>query len=188
MSDGTTDDRGYTEPEIVRLKFTLPKRKSDRFQELANKHYAGNTSEFLRSAGEDHARTLKGGGRTLLRETLDEVKHNGEAVDELQEALNESDSGPEQPSAAEIDRSASEDTVVGEVSGHDAIQGDMWPVYRRLADAYPAALPVDELVASGDLSETDVRHALIDLQDRGKIVSSSVEGITQYEITADKSE
>ena len=185
-----SDDHGTGEDEsvIVRRKFSMPKRKANRIQVLADEHYADNQSQLVRSAVEDHAYTLEGRGRTLLQEAIDEIKRIGEIVDELQEALNKSDSGSEQPSTAEMAVATSEDAVGGETSGHDAIQGDMWPVYRRLADAYPAALPVDELVSSGDLSETDVRHALIDLQDRGKIVSSSVEGITQYEITADKSE
>lgn len=188
MSDDTADDRGFSEPEIVRLKFTLPKRKADRFQALANKHHAGNTSEFLRSAGEDYAHTLNGGGRTLLRETLDEVKHNGEAVDELQKALNESDSASEQPSVAEKAGAASEVAVEEEVNDHDVIEGDMWPVYREIADAYPGSLCVNEIVSSGNLPETDVRDALIDLQDCGKITASSVGDTTQYKITVDEFE
>jgi hypothetical protein len=185
-----SDDHGAgeDEPEIVRRKFSMPKPKADRIQVLATEHYADNQSQLVRSAVEDHAYTLEGRGRTLFQETLDEIERIGEVVDKLQEARNESDSSSEQPSSTKTAGTVAEDTVEGRVSGHDAIQGDMWPVYRRLADAYPAALPVDELVLSGDLSETDVRHALIDLQDRGKIVSSSVEGTTQYEITADESE
>lgn len=185
-----SDDHGAgdDEPEIVRRKFSMPKRKADRIQVLANEHYAKNQSQLVRSAIEDHAYTLEGRGRTLLQEALDEVKHVRDAVNELQEAWNENDSASEQPSTSETAEAAPGDTVEDRVSGHDAIQGDMWPVYRRLADAYPAALPIDELVSSGDLSETDIRHALIDLQDRGKITSSSVEGTPQYEITVDESE
>jgi Arc/MetJ-type ribon-helix-helix transcriptional regulator len=184
------DDHGAEddESEIVRRKFSMPKQKADRIQVLANEHYAKNQSQLVRSAIEDHAYTLEGRGRTLLQEALDEVKRVGEIVDELQKALNESDSDSEQPSTAEIAGAAPKDIVEGEVSSHDAIKGDMWPVYRKLADAYPAALSVDEFVSSGGLSETDVQHALIDLRDRGKIASSSVEGTTQYEITANESE
>lgn len=184
------DDHGAEddESEIVRRKFSMPKQKADRIQVLANEHYAKNQSQLVRSAIEDHAYTLEGRGRTLLQEAIDEVKRVGEIVNELQEVLNESDSGSEQPSTPEMAGAAPKNTVKGKANGHDVIQGDMWPVYRKLADAYPAALPVDEIVSSGDLSETDVRHALIDLRDHGKIASSSVEGTTQYEITTDESE
>jgi hypothetical protein len=132
-----SDDHGAgeDEPEIVRRKFSMPKLKADRIQVLATEHYADNQSQLVRSAIEDHAYTLEGRGRTLLQETIDEVKRVGEIVDELQEALNESDSGSEQPSTTEIAGAAPNDTVEGEVSSHDAIQGDMWPVYRKLADA-----------------------------------------------------
>lgn len=185
MSDSTADDHVPSEPEIVRRKITLPKKKADRLQALANEHYAGNRSQLVRSAIEDHAHTLRGRGRTLRQEILDEIKRVGENVDKLLEALNESDSASEQPTAAEIAGAAS-GAAEGGASDHNVIEGDMWPVYRCLADAYPGALRVDELVSSGDLSETDVRHALIDLRAREKIVSSSVEGTIQYSIVTDE--
>lgn len=186
MSDKATNDPCTNKSKIVRRKFTLSKQKADQLQELADDHYDGNRSMFLRSAAEDHAYTLERGGRTLLQEILDEIKDAHETIDELQETWDESDSGFEQPSAAEVTGAPSENSIENSMNNHDPIRGDMWPVYRTLADAHPDVLSVSEVVSSVNLATTDVRHALIDLQAREKIVSDSSETI-HYEITIGES-
>ena len=180
-----SDDHGAgtNESETVRRKFSMPKRVADRIRVLAIEHYGKNQSQLVRSAVADHAYTLEGGDRTLLQEATDGINYLCETVDELQDDLDMIDPGSEQRSATEIAGAPSENTAEDSLNGHNVIQGDMWPVYRQLADAYPAVLTVDRLVSSSDLSEVDVRHALVDLQNRGKIASGGGERLIEYEIT-----
>ena len=183
-----SDDHGAgtNESETVRRKFSMPKRVADRIRVLAIEHYGKNQSQLVRSAVADHAYTLEGGDRTLLQEATDGIDYLRETVDELQDDLDMIDPGSEQRSATEIAGAPSENAAEDSLNGHNVIQGDMWPVYRQLADAYPAMLTVDALVSSNELSTVDIQHALIDLQDRGKIASESVEGTVQYKITTDE--
>lgn len=187
MVTSTDHDTGEDGPEIVRRKYSMPEKTADKIQALAIEHYGGNQSLFVRSATADHAYTLKGRGRRLIQETLDEIKNVGEAVDRLQENLNASNSGSKGSSSARIVGSSSENTVEDTVSDRNAIHGDMWPVYRGLADAYPVALSIDDLASSRNLSKVAIRHALIDLRDRGKIMSNGGERMVKYEITTDES-
>ena len=73
------------------------------------------------------------------------------------------------------------------VGDHDPLEEDMWLVYQEIANAYPDTLCVDDLVSLEDFSETDVQHALIDLRARGKIVSYSSSGATEYRMATGKS-
>jgi len=49
-----------SETTFVRRKFTLPKTLNEVAEELAEEHYQGNVSLFLRAAIEDHRTTLSG--------------------------------------------------------------------------------------------------------------------------------
>ena len=185
MGDNTPANYGSSGVEFTRIKISIPKRLLEEFQALADEYYDENRSWFFRVAGKDHKHTLNSGDRTKTQKIHDEVRNNRDEIHKLVEILEALDFDSKQTSGVEITGEHSENPV--EANGRDVVRDDMWPVYQRLADAYPAALSESEIVSSGSLSESDVQHALIDLRNIGKIVSTSVEGVVKYEIATDDS-
>lgn len=70
----------HDQPSFTRRRFSLPDPKDDVLVSLAERHYQGNVSLFLRAAIEDHRDTLEGTGqgeRTLheLRTAISDLSH-----------------------------------------------------------------------------------------------------------------
>jgi Arc/MetJ-type ribon-helix-helix transcriptional regulator len=55
-----------SETTFVRRKFTLPKTLDEMVEKLAEEHYQGNVSLFIRAAIEDHRKTLTGTKEELV--------------------------------------------------------------------------------------------------------------------------
>jgi hypothetical protein len=170
--------------EYTVRKFTLPVEQNERIDSLARSHYGGNGSHYLRAAHADHARTLSGEGE-VLQDLITDVKRLSDAIDELKEILDANGSGAGgQPAPNQTNHGA----VDGEFHDSTPMNDDMYRVHQRLIDAYPAEQLLGEIVDSTDLSETEVRHALVDLNDRGQIAPSRIDCTTRYTVTTDDSE
>lgn len=170
--------------EIVRRKITLTRRMDNLIQELAATYYGNNASQLVRSSVIDHERTLDGAGEELLRKLVTLVEGLKEDVNELQEAMEEGTSGSQAYPGEEGTGAKATDSV-GIASDDEPMSEEMYWVDTMITEAYPDSQSVDDLVAAGNLSETDVRHALIDLNDRGKITSSRIDGTIRYTATTD---
>lgn len=84
-------------PEFVRRKFTLPERMEEILVSLAERHYEGNVSMFLRAAIIDHRDSLEGsasGERTLneiTRKLGAMSSHQTETSDQLNTIIEQLD-------------------------------------------------------------------------------------------------
>jgi predicted Rossmann fold nucleotide-binding protein DprA/Smf involved in DNA uptake len=136
----------------------------------------------VRSAIEDHRCSLEGEDDPLLRQIADEINQTQETVDQLHEVLLNTDSEQMTGPTEEVGSKA---TMSSHKSLNDAMSEEMWLVSRRLLATHPTAQSVDELAESRELSATEVRHALIDLEDRGEVRSSRIDGVTQYTAVTD---
>jgi DNA-binding transcriptional ArsR family regulator len=170
----------------VRRKITLTQRMDNLIQELADTYYGNNASQLVRSSVMDHKRTLDGSGEELLRKLVTLVEGLREDINGLQEAMEESTSGSQAHSSEEDAEAKAADSVMA--SDHEPMSDEMYWVDTMITEAYPDSQSVDDLVTAGNLSETDVRHALIDLNDHGKITSSRIDGTIRYTATTDNSE
>jgi DNA-binding PadR family transcriptional regulator len=183
MSSGSSGDSSGADPEIIRRKFTLTERQDERLRKLAAAHYGGNSSQCVRSAIEDHARTLDGAGETLLQQLVDDVERMQETLDRVEEHLGEGES-ESSPSAAGGATTEAQAPVSDELlEGSEAVTEEMWTVYQTLADVYPDGLTINGLVDSSRLSEPAIRHALIDLEQHQYVTSDTVDGTKQYAIS-----
>lgn len=71
----------HNQPEFTRRKFTLPPTTDNILTNLAERHYQGNVSLFLRAAIEDHRDTLEGTGSG--ERSIHEV---GQAISQINES------------------------------------------------------------------------------------------------------
>lgn len=179
-SENISSQEDRSSPEIIRRKFSLTKRHDDIIDELADKHYGGNRSQCVRSALEDHARTLDGVGEPLLRQIADDVSEVKERFSSLQENLEDSD----KYHPTEVDSGTDENVVL---TSEEEFSDEMWVVYRRLSNKFPGDLSEEEIVTEIELPAVDIRHALIDLVDAGFAQKEMKGGTAYYQMTTDES-
>lgn len=172
-------------PEYVVRKFTLPPNQDARLESLAGSHYGGNCSQCLRTALKDHARTLNNEDGASLQEVMKEVSQIKSSVEQLQEEFEEIDVKDGEYSETE---QTGRDVINDKLHDDVLLDDDMYQIYRKLVDTYPEEQLLDEIVESTPLSEIKVRHALLDLSDRGKITSSTIDGTVRYTVSTDDSE
>lgn len=185
--DTESNDHSSEGSEIVHRKISLTRRIDQFLQETAATYYGDNCSQCVRIALLDHKRTLDGAGEKRLQEMATLIEGLREDINELQEAMEKIISGSK-PHPGEGGAGAKPTDTVGIAPDHNPMSDEMYWVDKMITEAYPDSWSVDEFVAAGDLSKTEVQHALIDLNAREKITSSRIDGTVRYTATIDDSE
>jgi sugar-specific transcriptional regulator TrmB len=149
--------------EYEARKFTLPNGLALRLDTLAEEHYGGNVSQFLRSAIKDHARTLRGQDEFEFRKLRSEVQQVVQRVDEVVEAVEEdaqlrSENGHHQTGDSD-----------GRAKQGAAVQRQ---VQKRLLASPMDSLTLDELVDRVDEDSLAVQSAIEALVEREYIERS----------------
>lgn len=90
----------HDQPAFTRRRFSLPDPKDDVLVSLAERHYQGNVSLFLRAAIEDHRDTLEGTGqgeRSLheIRSAITDFSDAQQDLRKMVEAIDERSQGTE---------------------------------------------------------------------------------------------
>lgn len=157
-------------------KFTLPVALEDRLDKLANEHTGGNTSQFLRVAIEDHARTLDGQDEFEYKRLRQEVEELATLVTDLTETVEDkSQSKPLEPAS---DSSGSADS---ERDGNSdvAVQRQ---VHSCLLESNEEALNIRELTDRVDSDPLVVQSATESLLEKGYIEKGSEDSPARYRI------
>ena len=155
--------------EYTEKKFTLPVTLAQRVDELADKHYSGNSSQFLRSAIKDHVRTLDGQDEFAFKKLWQEVKQITTRVDELLEAVEDNT------------QSQSSDPVEPERDNTDnaAIQRR---VHTTLIESKDEVVSLDELASQIDAESLAIQSAVESLLENEFIQKHTDGELVQYRI------
>lgn len=173
------NDTPYTQRKI-----SVTKSHNDKMQKLADEYYGGNVSQLVRSAIEDHARTINGVNENLLRELLDDVIEIKELIDQLNTQINQqnTDSDPNSPKYTTDNNGDSQYTA----NENSILSDNMLSVYQYLANYYPNFRSRLNIISDISLLEDDVNRALFNLKARGDIDYKTIENIRHYKIISEQ--
>ena len=169
--------------QFIRRKLSLTTSHDNQMQKLSNEHYGGNSSQFVRSAIEDHARTINGVNENLLRQLSDEILEIKEMIERIdsqidqQNGKNNNHRGP-----SDGDSSTDQQSITRE----DSIDKETLKIYQLLAEDYPDQRTASSIVSNVSLSEDAVDRALLTLKTRGDIISKTIDNVRQYTISQDE--
>lgn len=161
--------------EYTAKKFKLPVPLAQRVDKLAEKHYSGNSSQFLRSAIKDHARTLDGQDEFEFKKLCQEVKQIATRVDELLEVVDDN-------THSQSSESPSEPT--GPEGGNTDNAVVQRRVYTTFIESKDEAVGFDELASQIDAEPLAIRSAVESLLEQEFIQKQTEDELVQYQIVS----
>ncbi len=165
--------------QFVRRKMSLTASHDNQMQNLADEHYGGNCSQFVRSAIEDHARTINGVNENLLRELSDDIFEIKDMVEQLNSQIHKQDNidNNRKPSNGEY---LTEQQLI---TRENSLSKETLKIYQLLAEDYPDQRTLSSIVANVSLSEDAVDQALLSLKTRGDVISETIDNVPHYMIS-----
>jgi hypothetical protein len=180
MSDDVGDNNEVVGSRMTERKISLQEQENELLEKLAEDNYGGNCSQTVRSAVRSYERIQNGGGEARRQRIEHEVNRIGEAVDQLTECFqeNEFDSTSDRP----VKETGKESVMAtGEKISSETTTSsrNMQLVYRVILREYPDTISIDEIVSLEELSETEIRHALVELEMEEEIEIIRINGTSQ---------
>jgi len=169
--------------EFIRRKLSLTASHDNQMQKLSNEHYGGNSSQFVRSAIEDHARTINGVNENLLRQLSDEVLEIKEMIERIDSQIDQQN-GKNNNHHEFSDSDSSTDPQL--ITREGSLDNEALKIYQLLAEDHPDQRTVSSIVSNVSLSEDAVDRALVNLKTRGDIISKTIDNVRYYTISRDE--
>jgi hypothetical protein len=157
--------------EITRRKFTLSPSLDAQLIRLADEHYQGNKSLFLRSAINDHERTLEDKDEFVIKELQKEVEEIAREIEELKELVEDISVESSPQTITEVQESA--DSNSAEIKRS---------VQSCLLETDEDPLTLEEITINLEAGPLEVQTAVDDLLNKEFIESDIVNGKTRYQI------
>lgn len=169
--------------EFTSRKLSLTASHDNQMQKLSNEHYGGNSSQFVRSAIEDHARTINGVNENLLRQLSDEVLEIKEMIERIDSQIDQqNEENNNRHEFSDSDSSTDPQLITREGS----LDNEALKIYQLLAEDHPDQRTVSSIVSNVSLSEDAVDRALVNLKTRGDIISKTIDNVRYYTISRDE--